>query len=401
MRHRLYIAAIALTLAHAGAAPVHAQLGGASLTPMAEERRGGWSVTPGLDYAFVWDSNVLFENVGSDIVSEGVHLVKPKGVVAFRDRRTLFDVQYNGAFVQHPRLPSLNSYDQRLAIHAERQLSRRTSWFVRHAATVTPTTELAELVGVPFTRLGVHRQDLHTGIDTSMGRHTTVAASYLFQWVDFKPTGEQVLLLAGGSNHGANFSLSRAISRRLALTGDYQIQRATIVDGRQFGIQNTWGGVDYRVSELIQAFGGVGVSRLNATEGVPGRVAPAVRMGVLRHTPSAEVSVLFSKAYTPSYGFGGTSDNEELTARLRMPFGRRLATTASVSLRQNEPLDVGGEGFTLRSLWFYGSVGYLLNDWMRLEAFSSGARQKSETDGRINRYQLGIQVTAATTARIR
>ena len=398
---RLFIAGSVLMLAHLATAPLQAQ---GQLTPpttATEQRPGGWTVTPSLDYAFVWDSNVLFENVGSEIVGEGLHMVKPNGVVAFRDRRTEFDLQYNGAFVQHPTLTSLNSYDQRLAVNAMRQLTRRTSWFARHSATVSPTTELVELVGVPFTRLGVHRQDVRTGVDTLLGRNTTLGTSYRFQWVDFKPTADDVQLLAGGHNHGANISLNHALSRRASLTGEYDLQRATVVGGGEFDIQNSWAGLEYRFSELVQAFGSLGVSRLSGAEGMPARMGPSVRVGVLRRTPTAEVGVLFNKSYAPNYGFGGTTDNEELTARLRVPVGRRVTTNLSVSWRRNEPLDAG-DGFFLRSLWFYGSVGYLLNDWMRVEAFSSSARQLSDQpDGRINRYQLGIQITAATTARIR
>jgi hypothetical protein len=396
-----FIAAVVLMLGHLAAAPLQAQGQITPMTTVAEQRPGGWTVTPALDYAFVWDSNVLFENVGSEIVGEGLHMVKPNGVVTFRDRRTEFDLQYNGAFVQHPTLSSLNSYDQRWAINAMRQVSRRTSWFARHSATLAPTTDLVELVGVPFTRLGVHRQDVRTGVDTLLGRNTTLGGSYRFQWVDFKPTTDDVLVLAGGHNHGANLALSHALSRRVSVTGEYDVQRATVVGGGKFDIQNSWAGLEYRLSELVQASGGIGVSRLSGAEGTPARMGPSVRVEIARRTPSAEVGVLFNKSYAPNYGFGGTTDNEELTARLRVPVGRRLVTNASVSLRRNEPL-YDGDSFFLRSLWFYGSVGYLVNDWMRVEAFSASARQMSDQpDGRINRYQLGIQITAATTARIR
>lgn len=400
IRCRLFAAAITLALVSAAASPVYAQ-SAPSTMPVADQQPAGWSVTPALDYAFVWDSNVLFENVGSDIVSEGVHMLKPNGALAFRNRRTMFGAQYIGAFAQYPTLASLNSYDQRLTVNALHQMTRRTSWFIRHGATVTPTTELLELVGVPFTRIGVHRQDLRTGITTLLGRTTTLSTSYNFQWVDFRPDADDVLILAGGHNHGATVSLSRTITRRASLTGEYDIQRASVVDGGQFNVHNSRAGVEYQISEPLQIFGGIGISSLDGSEGVPARRGPSVRLGLQHRTPAAEVGVLFSKAYTPNYGFGGTTDNEELTARLRVPVTRRVVTSGSVSLRRNEPLNTD-VGFFLRSLWFHGSVGYLLNDWVRIEAFSSGARQMSDQpDGRINRYQLGIQVTAATTARIR
>jgi hypothetical protein len=193
--------------------------------------------------------------------------------------------------------------------------------------------------------------------------------------------------------------LRRALTPRIALTGDYDIQQATIIDGGRFQVQNSSAGMEYQISEAMRAFGGFGLSRLNAAEDRAARIGPAVRLGLVRLTPSAEVSVLFNRSFVPSYGFGGTTDNEEFTTRVRVPIARRLSATGSFSFRRNEPVDVL-RGFRLRSLWFYGGLGYLLNDWVRVEAYSSGARQ-NQPDGRMNRYHVGVQVTAATTARIR
>ena len=401
MRLRLLVTCVPLAVALAIATPAAGQIGATPLAPgVTAERAPGWTVTPAFDYAFVWDSNVLFDNIGSPLVSEGQHVFKPNGLLAFRSPRTRFDAQYNGAFVQHPELTSLNSYDQRLSLNSVHQLTRRISWLVRHDATIAPTTELQELVGLPFTRLGVHREEFRTGLDLLTDRQTQLGVTYRFQWVDFKPNIDGVEVLDGGHNHGGNVKLRRSITRRVTLAGEYDLQLATVIDGGRFQIQNSWGGVEYRVTEHVQAFGGLGVSHLSGAEGQPARTGPSVRVGVQRRTPSADLSVSFHKSYVPVYGFGGTSDNQELTTRLLLPVARRWVVNGSASLRQNEPLAL--EGFSLRSVWFYGGVGYLLTDWMRLEAYSSGVKQMSDqVDGRINRYTFGLQVTAATTTRIR
>jgi hypothetical protein len=395
MRNHFFVTVV-LALSAAIASPAQAQVA----PQLTEQRPAGWSFTPAMDYAFVWDSNVLWENVGSDIVAEPMHILKPNGVLSFNNRRTTFDAQYSGAFVQHVELASLNSYDQNLTVNASRQLTRRSTWFARHSATLSPTTELVELVGVPFMRIGVHREDLRTGVELLLDRRTTISSSYNLQWVAFDSDSE-LLRLRGGHNQGGNVELRRALTDRLFLAGEFDLQLSQIRDGREFTTQNSWGGVEYRFSEYVQASGGLGVSRLSGAEGQPARTGPAVRLGLSRTTPNALMSVQFSRSYVPSYGFGGTSDNQELTTRLRVPITRRLVTNSSLSLRRNDPLD-GNSTYSLRSLWFHTGLGYQVLDWMWVEGFTGIARQMSnQVDGRINRHQFGVQVTAAKTTRIR
>jgi hypothetical protein len=145
------------------------------------------------------------------------------------------------------------------------------------------------------------------------------------------------------------------------------------------------------------------VSYLGAVGDRPAHLGPSLRLGIARRVGQTEMGVSFTRAFVPSYGFGGTSDNEDLTARARMPLARRLFLNSSASLRRNEPLATAtSAGFELRSLWLYGSVGYVLTDWMRVEAFTAATRQRSDQPGgRMNRYQLGLQITAAPTMRMR
>jgi hypothetical protein len=327
-------------------------------------------------------------------------MFRTSALASFINRRTTFDTQYSGGFTQHPQLASLNSYDQRVQANASHQFNRRTTWSVRHLSTITPTTELVELVGVPFRRVGVHREDMRTGVDVAVGRLTTVGATYQLQWIDFKDDSPGTPLV-GGNNHGGNFKIRHALSPRLALTGEYDLQQARVQDGNQFATHNSWGGVSYRFSEHVEASGAAGASHLRGLEGREPQSGPAVRLGLSRTTPEAQLSVNFSKSYVPSYGFGGTTDNEELTMRLHAPVAQRFVTNASFSLRRNEPLDQN-IGYSLRSLWVNIGLSYLATDWMRIEGFSAVARQMSDqVDGRINRYQFGVQVTAAKTTRIR
>lgn len=401
MHNRLLVIAFVGALAHVGAPAVLAQT---TISPIderiAREPRTGWSFTPGLDYAFVWDSNILFANTVSDnIIEERVHVVRPRGELAYVGRRSGLTLSYDGSFLQHLAFGSLNSYDQRLTLHTTHQLSRRSSWFARYEAATSPTTELVELVGVPFARIGTRHQNVATGLEMKLRRTTEATVSYRLQLVDFAQDLTLNDLLNGGYSHGGSFSLKHQRTRRLALTGNYDVDFASVVDGQEFTLQNSSGGVEYAVSDAISTFAAAGVSYLGGVTGAVGRMGPALRLGLATNISPAVVSVTYSRAYVPSYGFGGTSDNEELISRVHFPIARRAYASAALALRTNEPLS---KDLKLRSTWFYGSVGYRLADWMQLEAFTSGTRQRTDRPGgRLNRYRVGLQLSTATTTRIR
>lgn len=398
---RLLPVVIVAVFAHLAAPAVEAQ---SSVTPLELPSTGtppaGWSFTPAIDYAVVWDSNVLMENVGSTIVGEQLHVVKPRASVNFAGRRGQFNGHYGGAFVRHPTLSSLNSYDQRVGLGASHLLTRRTSLSAHYGFLSSPTTELVELVGVPFARIGSRRQDVRAGLATQLSRRMELETSYRFQKIDFNQDLASLTLVNGGYSHGGTLGLKYSLSERLALTADYYLDRATFISGSSFLVQNTWAGLEYAINAETRAFGSAGVSYLGGVDGRPSRTGPAVQIGVARNLQDATLSVSYTRSFVPSYGFGGTSNNEELRTMLRLPITRRIFTQGAVSFRRNEPLEV--TDLTLRSMWYHGSVGYLLSDWARIEAYTAGSRQNiARPDGRVNRYSFGLQITAATTTRIR
>lgn len=401
MRTHLFALAIGIPLALAAAPPARAQSSAAPLEqPVFAERPPGWSVIPALNYAFIWDSNVLFENIGSEIVGENLHVLKPRGALSFLGRRADFEARYNGAFVQHTQLASLDSYDQRLNVNARRRFTRRTSLFGRYLLAMSPTTELTELVGVPFLRIGSRLQIGGGGVDVQLGRRSELTASYRFQQVDFDEQAAPFQLLIGGRAHGAVLGFRHALTSRAALTADYDIHRAELVDGESYGLQNASAGMAYRLSPVLNVFGSLGVSHLGAIGDREPRLGPAIRLGLTRDFERVGLSIVYGRSYVPSFGFGGTNDNEELTFRAQAPLARRVLAHTSVAWRRNQPLEV--TDLRLRSLWFYGSVGYLLNDWMRLEGFAGGTRQAIDRPGgRTARYHVGVQITAGTLARMR
>jgi hypothetical protein len=112
------------------------------------------------------------------------------------------------------------------------------------------------------------------------------------------------------------------------------------------------------------------------------------------------VDVSYSQSFVPSYGFGGTMQNRDLTGRVRVPLSRSLYTSASTSWRKSDPLTVGELGLT--SLWVDATVGYSVSQWARIEAFYSGARQTiARAGGEIDLNRAGIQVVTSKPMRVR
>ena len=102
----------------------------------------------------------------------------------------------------------------------------------------------------------------------------------------------------------------------------------------------------------------------------------------------------------PAFGFGGTFQNEEIAAAVRLPLSQRFYTNSSVSWRRNEPLTLGDP--SLRSLWIEGIIGYHVQPWLRLEGFYSGSRQTIAQPGTERDHnRVGFQIVTFKPLRVR
>ena len=130
------------------------------------------------------------------------------------------------------------------------------------------------------------------------------------------------------------------------------------------------------------------------------RTGPAWRLGLIRKVGRAGADVLYTRSFVPSYGFGGTMQNQEVTARLQLPLGRRVYTTSMLSWRRDDPLTVAQ--LPLRSYWIEGSIGYAVTPWVRFEAFYAGTYQTIDRPGgALDRNRVGLQIMTAKPVRIR
>ena len=361
----------------------------------------GWTVTPSLGYAGVWDDNALVRGEGEVLPADVTNAVNPRLSIDFNSRRSQLSAFYDGSFVAYRELSSLNSFDQRFSAHGRRLMTRRLAWFGQMSFSESPTTEALGIVGVPYLRVGSRLVDTRTGIEVTVSKRTTVGADYGFQWLAFDENPQLGLTLMGGNSHGFFGSIRHVLAEHAALIGTYNMQLATVLDGGRFAVQNAQGGVEFEPAANTRVFATAGFSYLSYSDLVVPRVGPAFRFGISRGLLATGAwDASYSRAFVPSFGFAGTSENEELISRVLIPLGPRLYSRGSVAWRRNEPLVPGG--LRLKSVWLEGGLGYAAAPWMRIEGFYDGARQEIERPGgHLVRNRVGLQVVTAKPMRIR
>jgi hypothetical protein len=360
----------------------------------------GWSFTPSLAYSGAWDDNVLIRGKGDDTPADFLNVVNPRGTLDYNGRHSQVSATYDGAFLLYRDLGSLNSYDQHGWLFARRMLTPHLGLFVRNTIADVPTTELSQFIAIPFIRTGSRLDDLNGGIEVAFTKRTSLAAGYTFQWVDFDHSQPGAEALRGGHSSGVSVNLKHVLSAQLTMVADYALQHAIVAeDGGIFDVQNTSLGLEYKFSPATRMFAAAGVSRLVSTEVAANRIGPALRLGLSHHLRRADVDVSYSRSFVPSYGFGGTMQNEETSGRVRVPLLRRVYLTSGLAWRRNDPLT--DTDLPLRSLWLEGAVGYAATPWVHVEAFYGGTHQTIDRPGGVvDRNRFGFQVVTAKPVRI-
>jgi uncharacterized protein (PEP-CTERM system associated) len=397
---RVWIAAAAVVLVSPAARAQDENRG--SVTPgPSQAPASGWTVTPTLLYSTSWDDNVLLRGSGDPATGDLVNVVNPRMDLNFTGRYTQFSMDYDGAFLLYRQLQSLNSYDQHASLSARTRVSRRLTLFVSDTAAASPTTQLVELVGVPFERTGSRIEDAHGGVEATLTKRTSLVASYHFQWVQFDQIQAYADALRGGHSNGASASLRHVLSAHTTLLADYDVEHAQVgAAGDLFDVQNSSVGLDRKLSERLHVYGAVGMSHLNVSALGPARTGPSWRAGLTRQFREAGVDVSYSRSFVPSYGFGGTMQNEDLTTRLRWTLSRSLSVQVSGTWSRNEPLTPGD--LPLRTLWADATLGYQLQRWARVELFVSGTQQTIDRAGGVlDHNRVGIQIVTTKPMRVR
>jgi len=365
----------------------------------------GWSLTPSLLFSRTYDDNVLLRGPSDLKISDSINVINPKADATYHGARSDFSVHYDGAFLAYQQSTGLNSFDQHAGINTRRRLSKRNTFFASASAQQSPTTELLQFVGVPYIRVGSFSDDVSAGIETVVNKRLSLVTTGHFQQVRFDQNAFSALLF-GGYTVGGGAGMRERLTARTTLTADYDFQHSTVGSQEDlFNVQNGTIGIDHQLSEGIHVFAAGGFSRVDVSSFGQSHVAPSWRLGLSDHYRATIIDVGFSRSYVPSFGYGGTLQNEEATASVKMPITRRVYTQAVASWRREDALVINAP--QIRSLWLQAAVGYTARAWFRVEGYYAATRQTTTgglsfgaIDGLMSHDQMGIQLVASKPMRI-
>ncbi|MBA2301464.1 MAG: hypothetical protein H0W08_02375 [Acidobacteria bacterium] len=388
----------------------------------ADPRTAGWVFTPSLAVGGGWDDNVLLVNPQNNPPRDYASPINPSATIDFTGRRTQFSSSYNGSFTFYRRIEELTSFEHSLHASLRHRLTPRVSLFADESFSRAPTTDALELAGIPFYRVGSRTNAFGGGAEALLTRYTSLRARYALRTVgfDFDELAQRELL--GGHAQDLELSVSRGLSARMTVRAQYglllgtvgQVARntnvtpdvapaqptAALTADRQFNIQNGAISATYRLSPHVNVSGGVGVARLGGTLTQTAAIGPTFHGGASWQAEHSLASVAYQRSFIPSFGFGGTFQNEEWIASLHVPFARNRAyADTNLAWFSNDPLIEDQP--SLRSVRLSGRVGYRVTRWLSVEGYSARAQQNSaRAGGQLSRNQIGFQVVTSRPMRL-
>jgi hypothetical protein len=386
-------------------APAHAQerLGSDVVEAQA---RAGWTFTPTFGFAETYDDNIsLFgQNTADQQNNDYVSTIFPQADLRYVGKHTRLGMGYAGSFTNYQTFSALNRWDQRGQVELRRDESARLKWFAHASGAKLPTTDLIDLGGIPFRRAGVSTADGRGGFDYALGARNSVSSSLNYQTVTFDHTADNLSLLRGGQMVESLSTYRYKLDERLQAGVDYSFRHSSVLgDTEQFNIHTTQAAVDYDVSSVWHLTAGAGVVYLEATPLTASRTGPAWRAALDRRRETTVFHVGYLRSYIPSFGFGGTIQNQEVGASLRMALfhSRSFYTEHGIVLRDDSPLTNTTEQLPLRSLRTNSIFGWAPQPWVRLEAFYARVQQSSlRAGGQLDRNRIGFQIVTSKPMRM-
>lgn len=380
---------------------------GVSITPNDPRVSYGWTLTPTFVFTQATDDNVTLAGKDAQATGDSVASLSPSVELGYRSPRTALTGGYAGSAVRYFTLDQLDTFDQRLYVDLKTLVTRRVQVFSTASANWLPTTDTVLLAGVPFLRVGSQIKSLQAGVALAVAKHTTVSTGYRLEYIDFDRSNPLAARLLGGHSNGVYGDVRQQVSPNLTIGAAYDIRRALIAGGlQQFDMQDVRGTVEYRFSPLLFVSGGFGVARIAGTlPGDPSRTGPSWNASVnYRVSERTLAYASYQRSYVPSFGIGGTVQNEEFSVGARAPVALRdrLVVTGNASWRRNDPLLLTIASRSLSSFWVSGNLGYAFAPWLRVEGFYARSSQDSHLAGGIvQRQQIGVQVVTLAPMRFK
>lgn len=362
----------------------------------------GWTFTPGFTLSGLYDSNVSLAGRSVSGTTEGDNLLVlvPSARVGLLAPRTTFSAGYRGYLRRYLEIDQLNGYDQRADLHLRHQATPRVTWFVQNEFSESPTTDLVQLNGLPFARVGTRANILGGGVEARLTKYTDLHVKYENTWTRFD---RQEGVLNGGTINGVRATLRRRLSERLAVGAEGRVRRSdlTRIDPRVIWLQDAGALMDYRLTPHVTVVVAAGLSRLNDSRFETTRQSPYYRAQLDRSVEHMSAGVAFERSYMPSFGFSGSNDTQELRGYVRLPFSQnRLYVQSDGLWRRSNPFFA--DEIRLDTWIVTNTVGYALTRWMRVQASHAYSRQDSIiTGGEVDRHRAGVQLVVSQPMRIR
>ena len=172
---------------------------------------------------------------------------------------------------------------------------------------------------MPFLRTGSTIDDLQSGVEAALSKHTTLTATLQLPMGAIRRTIRHSPLSCTEATATAARShcvaASPAAPRRSSTTAFSM--RWSPRPTRRSSSRTSTGGIEYQLSEHVRVSAWLGVSHLNVNASGPANnTGPSFQAGVTRQFQAASAGLTYSQSFIPTYGFGGTMQNQELTGHL-------------------------------------------------------------------------------------
>ena len=362
----------------------------------------GWTFTPGVTFGTFWDSNVAVAFpplAGEKTASDRLWEMEPFGQLEFYGPRTSFETGYHGFLRRYSQYSALNAFEGRGFLSYRERLTRRVTMFVSDNYLRSATTDLVELNGVPFQRMGSRYNDAAGGIEARLTKSTDFSARYELTWVDFE---KKTAALSSGFVNGVHSDLTHRFTDRVSFGGEYSVRWANLNEGtRQLSFQDAGAVLRYRAGPRTTLELAGGFAHLLDRSRDLTRDGPYVRADLSHRAERATLGIEYLRSYVPSFAFGGTNQSQEARGYVQMPLSRnRFYLQEAAAWRRTDPFVV--EELPLDSIWIKTLVGYEIQRWFRLEVYHQLTRQDTRlVHGQINRQLAGVQFVVAQPMRIR
>lgn len=396
LRHRAVVIGAVLCTAVAGG-----RAAAQDMTELPAGRTPGLTFTPGLSLGTVFDSNVALAAVSPtkrQAESDRLLLAEPFVQLDLVTRRTELSGGYQGYVRRYMDFDQLNGFDQHGHATLRRLVSKRTTFLFTEDYARVPTTDELEVNGIPFSRTGSRRNALAGQVIARLTKFTDLSVKYDNTWVRFDRTDS---LLTGGAVNGLTTRLARRLAERVTVGAEYAVRLADLNEGtRQLTFHDAGGAAEVGIGPRTTASLGLGYSLLDDRSRHEHRTGPYVRASLTRDTERAIVGAAFERMFVPSFGFGGSSQSQQVRGFVRMPLDRnRLYLQGSASWRRTDPF-VAKE-LPLDTTLLRSTLGYAAARFLRVEGYYAFTRQDSRiAGGKVNRQRVGAQVVISQPMRI-